>query len=199
VDEAVFKSIVNANKTLIDTAAPIMQSVFGIVKRSHFMLVLTDAVGYILVSIGDEEVMSKTRDMRYQTGVLWNSMSVGTNAISVALDYDTAIQMVGPEHYCRSHHGWTCSAAPIHGANGEVVGCLNMSGDYTAAHDHTLGLVLAAAYGIEAQLSVLHSREVLQSALEVSPDAIVLVAPITAPSGATPPPSSFSAWTTTAL
>jgi transcriptional regulator of acetoin/glycerol metabolism len=175
VDEAVFKSIVNANKTLIDTAAPIMQSVFGIVKRSHFMLVLTDAVGYILVSIGDEEVMSKTRDMRYQTGVLWNSMSVGTNAISVALDYDTAIQMVGPEHYCSSHHGWTCSAAPIHGANGEVVGCLNMSGDYTAAHDHTLGLVLAAAYGIEAQLSVLHSREVLQSALEVSPDAIVLV------------------------
>jgi len=175
VDEVVFKSIVNANKTLIDTAAPIMQSVFGIVKRSHFMLVLTDAVGYILVSIGDEEVMSKTRDMRYQTGVLWNSMSVGTNAISVALDYDTAIQMVGPEHYCSSHHGWTCSAAPIHGANGEVVGCLNMSGDYAAAHDHTLGLVLAAAYGIEAQLSVLHSREVLQSALEVSPDAIVLV------------------------
>lgn len=175
VDPAVFQSILDANKTLIDTATPIMQSVFGIVKRSHFMLVLTDAVGYILVSIGDEEVMSKTRDMRYEKGVLWNCMSVGTNAISVALDYDTAIQMVGPEHYCRSHHGWTCSAAPIHGANGEVVGCLNMSGDAGAAHEHTLGLVLAAAYGIEAQLAVLSSREVLQSALEVSPDGIVLV------------------------
>ena len=39
VDPAVFQSILDANKTLIDTATPIMQSVFGIVKRSHFMAV----------------------------------------------------------------------------------------------------------------------------------------------------------------
>lgn len=175
VDEAVFSSIREANKTLIDTAVPIMQSVFEIVKRSHFLLVLTDAVGYILEARGDETVMAKTRDMRYVPGALWNSISVGTNAISVALDYDTAIQMVGPEHYCRSHHGWTCSASPIHGANGEVIGCLNMSGDANKAHDHTLGLVLAAVYGIEGQLSLLRSGEIMQAALEVSPDCIVLV------------------------
>ena len=175
VDDAVFQSIRDANKTLIDVAQPIIQSVFEIVKRSHFMLVLTDAVGYILESIGDEEVMSKTKDMRYVPGALWNCQSVGTNAISVALDYDTAIQMVGPEHYCRSHHGWTCSAAPIHGENGEVIGCINMSGDADKAHDHTLGLVLAAVYGIEGQMSLLRSREVLRTALEVSPDSIMLV------------------------
>ena len=99
VADAVFQSIKDANRTLTDTAMPIMHSVFEIVQRSHFMLVLTDAVGYILVSIGDEMIMSKTRDMRYVAGALWNSQSVGTNAISVALDYDTAIQMVGPEHY----------------------------------------------------------------------------------------------------
>jgi len=175
VADAVFQSIKDANRTLIDTAMPIMHSVFEIVQRSHFMLVLTDAVGYILVSIGDEMIMSKTRDMRYVAGALWNSQSVGTNAISVALDYDTAIQMVGPEHYCRSHHGWTCSAAPIHGENGEVIGCINMSGDADKAHDHTLGLVLAAVYGIEGQMSLLRSREILRTALEVSADGIMLV------------------------
>jgi transcriptional regulator of acetoin/glycerol metabolism len=174
VDDAVFSSIREANKTLINTAVPIMQSVFEIVKRSHFLLVLTDAVGYILEARGDETVMAKTRDMRYVPGALWNSMSVGTNAISVALDYDTAIQMVGPEHYCRSHHGWTCSAAPIHGTNGEVIGCLNMSGDAGQAHDHTLGVVLAAVYGIEGQISLLRSGEIMRSALEVSPDSIIL-------------------------
>jgi len=175
VADAVFQSIKDANRTLIDTAMPIMHSVFEIVQRSHFMLVLTDAVGYILVSIGDEMIISKTRDMRYVAGALWNSQSVGTNAISVALDYDTAIQMVGPEHYCRSHHGWTCSAAPIHGENGEVIGCINMSGDADKAHDHTLGLVLAAVYGIEGQMSLLRSREILRTALEVSADGIMLV------------------------
>lgn len=175
VDDAVFASIRAANKTLIDTALPIMQSVFEIVERSHFLLVLTDSVGYILESIGDETIMNKTLDMRFVPGALWSNLDVGTNAISVALDSDTAIRMAGPEHFCRSHHAWTCSAAPIHGVDGEVIGCLNMSGDVSAAHEHTLGLVLAAAYGIEAQLSLQRSATLMRAALEGSADSIVLL------------------------
>lgn len=185
VDDAVFQSIKDANRTLIDTAMPIMQSVFEIVERSHFMLVLTDAVGYILVSIGDEMIMSKTRDMRYVAGALWNSQSVGTNAISVALDYDTAIQMVGPEHYCRSHHCWTCSAAPIHGENGEVIGCINMSGDADKAHDHTLGLVLAAVYGIEDRCRCCAAAKSCAPRWRSAPTALCWWVRITIPSGAT--------------
>ena len=175
VGDAVFASIRAANRGLIETALPIMQSVFEIVARSHFLLVLTDSVGYILESIGDETIMTKTRDMRFVPGALWSNLSVGTNAISVALDADTAIQIVGPEHYCRPHHGWTCSAAPIHGADGEIIGCLNMSGDVSGAHDHTLGLVLAAAYGIEAQLSLQRNVRLMQAALDGSADSIVLL------------------------
>ncbi len=139
------------------------------------MLVLTDSVGYILEYIGDETIINRTLDMRFVPGALWSNLSVGTNAISVALDCDMAIQLVGPEHFCRSHHAWTCSAAPIHGADGEIIGCLNMSGDVNAAHDHTLGLVLAAAYGIEAQLSLLRTAELMKSALEGSADSIILL------------------------
>ncbi|MEG1632755.1 MAG: sigma-54-dependent Fis family transcriptional regulator [Oscillospiraceae bacterium] len=175
VEDDVFQSIRSANKALIDTALPIMQSVFEIVERSHFLLVLTDGAGYILEAIGDETVRVKTRDMRFVQGALWSNLSVGTNAISVALDCDTAIQMVGPEHYCRSHHGWTCSAAPIHGANGDVIGCLNLSGDASAVHDHTLGVVLAAVYGIEGQLSLLRSAEIMRAALEGSVDSILFL------------------------
>lgn len=175
VGDEVFASIRAANKTLIETALPIMQSVFEIVERSHFLLVLTDSVGYILEYIGDETIINRTLDMRFVPGALWSNLGVGTNAISVALDGDTAIQMVGPEHFCRSHHGWTCSAAPIHGVDGEVIGCLNMSGDVTAAHEHTLGLVLAAAYGIEAQLSLLRNADMMKSALDGSADSIVLL------------------------
>jgi len=175
VGDDVFASIRAANKTLIETALPIMQGVFEIVERSHFLLVLTDSVGYILEYIGDETIINRTLDMRFVPGALWSNLSVGTNAISVALDFDTAIQLVGPEHFCRTHHAWTCSAAPIHGVDGEIIGCLNMSGDVDAAHDHTLGLVLAAAYGIEAQLSLLRTAGLMRSALEGSADSIVLL------------------------
>ena len=175
VDDVVFKSICAANQTLIDTALPIMQSVFEIVKKSHFLLVLTDSVGYVLKTIGDENVLLRTEDLRFAPGALWNSAQVGTNAISAALDYDIPIQTVGPEHYCRGHHGWTCSAAPIHGINGEVIGCINMSGDVSAAHDHTLGLVLATAFGIEGHLRLLHNVEIMRAALEGSADGILLL------------------------
>lgn len=83
--------------------------------------------------------------------------------------------MVGPEHYCRTHHSWTCSAAPIHGINGEVIGCFNMSGDASGVHDHTLAVVLAAVYGIEGKLSLLHNAEIMRAALEGSADGIVLL------------------------
>ena len=148
VDDAVFQSIREANSTLIDTALPIMQSIFDIVRRTGFLMVLTDSAGYVLETMGDESIMERTEDLRFVPGALWSNLSVGTNAISVALDCDTPIQMVGPEHYCRTHHGWTCSAAPIHGLNGEVIGCFNMSGDVSGVHDHTLAVVLAAVYGI---------------------------------------------------
>ena len=113
VDDEVFRSIRQANTRLIDAAMPIMHSVFDIVRRTGFLMVLTDSAGYVLETMGDESIMSKTMDLRFVSGALWDNQSVGTNAISVALDSDIAIQMVGAEHYCRTHHGWTCSAAPM--------------------------------------------------------------------------------------
>ena len=175
VDEEVFRSIREANARLIDAAMPIMQSVFDIVRRTGFLMVLTDGAGYVLETMGDESIMTKTRDLRFIPGALWDNQSVGTNAISVALDYNTAIQMAGAEHYCRTHHGWTCSAAPIHGYDGEVIGCINMSGEAAGVHDHTLAVVLSAAIGIEGKLSLLHSAELMRSALEGSADSIVLL------------------------
>ena len=175
VDDEVFRSIREANSHLIEAAMPIMQSVFDIVRRTGFLMVLTDSVGYVLETMGDERIMAKTEDLRFVPGALWDNQSVGTNAISVALDYNTAIQMAGAEHYCRTHHGWTCSAAPIHGPDGEVIGCINMSGDAEQVNDHTLAVVLAAAIGIEGKLSILQSAELMRSALEGSADSIVLL------------------------
>ena len=174
-DETVFRSILAENKDLLETALPVMQSVYEIVEQSHFLLVLTDSVGYILETIGDPAVQEMTKDLRFQKGALWSDLEVGSNAIGIALDYDTVIQTIGPEHYCVSHHNWTCSAAPIHGANGEVIGCLDLSGDVQGAHPHTLGLVVAAAFSIETMLKRLQSDRLMREVLDGSDRSIVLL------------------------
>ena len=68
VDEEVFRSIREANAQLIDAAMPIMQSVFDIVRRTGFLMVLTDGAGYVLETMGDESIMTKTRDLRFIPG-----------------------------------------------------------------------------------------------------------------------------------
>ncbi|MDR1933367.1 MAG: sigma-54-dependent Fis family transcriptional regulator [Spirochaetales bacterium] len=175
VDPRVYQDIREQNESLWETARPIMQSVFEIVERSHFLLVLTDSAGYVLETIGDQVVAGKAEDLRFTPGNLWTNLEVGSNAIGAALKYDRAVQMVGAEHYCVTHHGWTCSAAPIHGLDGKVAGCLNMSSDCSAAHPHTLGLVVAAAFGIEQQLFSLHSSRLMRMALDSNSDCILLL------------------------
>ena len=60
-----------------------MRSVFQIVQDTSYLMVLTDSVGYILETMGDEEILIKSENMRFGKGRLWNSLEVGTNAISV--------------------------------------------------------------------------------------------------------------------
>jgi len=176
VDDAIFQSILAENRILIETALPIMQSVFDVMRQSNFTLVLTDSVGYILECIGDEAAMFANRKCHFEKGCLWSNLSVGTNAISVALDSNCVVQMVGPEHYCRSHHSGICSAAPIHNADGEVIGCLNLSGSITPSHPHSMGLILAAVQGIEGKLALRQTTELMRASLEHHEDSVLLLA-----------------------
>lgn len=175
IDEAIFQSILAENRVLLETAQPIMQSVYDVLCQSRFTLVLTDSVGYILECIGTKEALDSNMSFHFTKGTLWNNLSVGTNAISAALDQDTAIQMVGAEHYCRSHHMGICSAAPIHNPAGEVIGCLDLTGRGTVPHPHSLGLVIAAAQGIEGKLALRQTAETMRAALESGEDSILFL------------------------
>jgi len=59
-----------------------------------------------------------------------SELVVGTNGIGIALSAGKSIQILGPEHYNIYHHNWTCFAAPIYDPSGNIVGVVNMSGNY---------------------------------------------------------------------
>lgn len=176
IDKDVFRSILNENRELIDIAIPIMQSVYDIINDSGFFFVLTDSVGYVLETMGDSLTDEMQDVLNFKVGALWSDLQVGSNAIGIALDYDTPIQTMGAEHFCRVQHGWTCSAAPIHGMNGELVGCIDLSCDnYRKKNPHTLGLVVAAAFSIEGMLKQKRTTKLLHSTLNESAESIVVL------------------------
>ncbi|MCS4464332.1 PAS domain-containing protein [Clostridium botulinum] len=108
----------------------------------------------MLKIIGDKEVMDIANNLNMVVGAFMSENSIGTNAMGTAIKEDIPIQISEREHFIKAYHRWTCSAAPIHDINGDIIGCLNLTGDRDRVHSHTLGLVVAAVKSIENQINV---------------------------------------------
>ena len=163
-NDKLLQRIIKKNKDLIEIAKPFMKELANLVKNSNFAVVLTDSRGMIMEFAGDQEITDRALKLKFSPGAYWSEEKVGTNAIGTAIKIDRPLQVIGAEHYCQKHHVWTCSAAPIHNQNGDLIGVLDMSGKCQDAHPHTLGMVVSAAKSIENQLSLIEKNRELKKA-----------------------------------
>jgi len=167
---------------LVKIARSAMENLYCFVRGSGFEIVLSDPHAYLLEVIGDREILSMASKVQLCPGGNWHESAKGTNAIGTAIMEKQPVQILAWEHFCRPNHFLTCSAAPIFDPEGEMVGVLNISGDYRYANAHTLGMVVAAVNAIEKQLC-LHkvtsklyvSYKYSQTLLESISDGIVSV------------------------
>jgi len=146
------KDVLHASQHLIKIARPFIHNLYGFVKGSGFQVVLADNDGLIVEAIGDPEIIKKTKQVQLCPGGLWSESVKGTNAIGTAILEKKPIQIFAREHFCQPHHYLTCSASPIFDPEGQMIGVLDITGDYKAFNPHTLSLVVAAVSAIENQL-----------------------------------------------
>ncbi len=139
---------------LIEVARPFMSSLHRLVVGSGFIVILADERGRVMEIIGDEDALDRASLVNLVPGSSWSEHHVGTNGIGTALASMAPLQVSGYEHYCERFHTWTCSAAPILDERGQTLGALQMSGPSTRTHAHTLGMVVAAAEAIRAQMRI---------------------------------------------
>jgi transcriptional regulator of acetoin/glycerol metabolism len=137
------------NRFLFQHAAPVMETLYGQIINTHSMVLLTSAKGFVLHSLGDTDFLEKASRVALLPGVDWSEKSKGTNAIGTALKEEQAIIVHGNQHYMNANKSLTCSCAPIVDPFGEVIGALDVSGDYRSFHQHTMALVRMSAQMIE--------------------------------------------------
>jgi len=137
---------------LVKIARSAIENLYSFVRGSGFEIVLSDPHAYLLEVVGDREILSMASKVQLCPGGNWHESAKGTNAIGTAIMEKQPVQILAWEHFCRPNHFLTCSAAPIFDPEGEMVGVLNISGDYRYANAHTLGMVVAAVNAIEKQL-----------------------------------------------
>lgn len=137
------------NRRLFAHAAPVMELLFDQIAKTQSMVVLTDAQGTILHSIGDEDFLEKAAKVALAPGVNWAECTKGTNAIGTALVDETATLVHADEHFMHANHFLTCQASPILDPRGNILGVLDVTGDRHGYHPHTMGLVKMSARMIE--------------------------------------------------
>ena len=137
------------HQELMQHAAPVMETLHQQIIDTESMVVLTDAQGVVLHSIGDDSFDQQASKVALRPGVNWSEAQKGTNAIGTAIYEKQPVVVHGDQHFLRANHGLTCSASPIFAPAGDLLGVLDVTGDYRGFHKHTMGLVRMSAQMIE--------------------------------------------------
>jgi hypothetical protein len=145
----------------LSEAMPILRNgLLTLAEEAGHIMVVVDADGKVLWRDGSASVRRRADGLGFLEGVDWHENCVGTNAIGTALVARRPVQVYSAEHYVRTHHAWTCAAAPLHDPrDGHLMGVVDLSGPAPSVHATTLALVDAVAKLAEAQLRMTHMAE----------------------------------------
>lgn len=143
------------------TSLPVLRSgLASLAEESAHIMVVVDADGQVLWRDGSSGVRRRADALGFTEGMCWHEDVVGTNAIGTSLVEDRPVQVYSAEHYVRTHHPWTCAAAPLHDPrDGRLLGAVDLSGPASTVHATALSLVDAVARLAEAQLRNDHLAE----------------------------------------
>jgi len=139
-------------RELLRQARPVMEYLYGQVRGSGSMVILADDQGLLIESLGDPEFLKRAERVALQPGACWHEQGRGTNAIGTALAEGQPVAVHGSEHFLDCNRFLTCTAAPVMGSDGRLLGVIDISGHHSARHPHTLGLVQTASHMIENRL-----------------------------------------------
>lgn len=132
-----------------------------VIMGTDFLVTLTNQNGEILEIVGDPDIIEMAGGNNYVRGASRATSAVGTNAIGLACDIGTAVQVSGCEHYHQLHHNWSCAAAPIFGPEGDLLGVICFSGKFGQLQRHTMGMAVAAARAIEREMAITTTNRTL--------------------------------------
>ncbi|MBV8433308.1 MAG: helix-turn-helix domain-containing protein [Candidatus Eremiobacteraeota bacterium] len=151
--EAEIGELKECNELLLRVAAPIVEQLVRELGDCGYAIILADRNGTVLQVHGDPAIRRRLEKLELRLGGRWNEDSAGTNAIGTALADERAIQLLAGEHYCEGWTGLHCTGAPIRDPDGgEIVGVLDLTGDYRLIRGYLLALTAQSALDIEDEL-----------------------------------------------
>ncbi len=130
-----------------------MTQIGELLSGAEAMLILTDADGVILETVGDNSTLTKASKINLSVGGLWSEHASGTNGIGTAIWAGQPVYVHGEEHFCEGMKAWSCAAAPIRDPiDRSIVGVINLSGLTRIFQKHNAAFAATVARDIEVAL-----------------------------------------------
>ncbi len=152
IDRQRVRGLLETHAELLDAARDELADLAASVADAGYAVLLTDVQGNALAVDGAIAQRSGPLRSAFRTGVDLSEAAIGTNAMAVAMREAQPIRVQGPEHFYTEAQIFHCSAAPVFGAQGAVVGAVDVSRDLPGMRDSALWLAARCAHRIEKRL-----------------------------------------------
>ncbi|PRX20630.1 regulatory LuxR family protein [Orenia metallireducens] len=139
LEENKLREELNKKKLLISIFRESINEINDCVDQNHIFL-LINSQGFLL-----DVISKKLEDNCFlKAGISFAEDSIGTNAISLAMNLKEEIYLISEEHYCNFFKEWNCFALPIW-IEGDIVGYIDISVIDSQMKDLQKGLI---AFGL---------------------------------------------------
>lgn len=152
VGNAERRRVRDAHGVLIDQASPDMQQLRLAMRSPNWVVLLTDAEGTIVHSLGQHEQAPRELRLPLHCGRRLLESELGTQAPGVALHSGRAAVVCGGQHYLDELERFNCVAAPVWQPDGTLAGILDITGFDIPMDPGALDRVWRAATSIENRL-----------------------------------------------
>ena len=122
-----------------------MLTLYQQIAGSNFLIAFAAPDGVLLDAMADPSFRKAARNASIRPGTLWAEETRGTNALGTVARTGQPLTVHGGEHFFAHYGSLTCTAAPILGPDGTVVGVLDASSHCGSRQQHTQALVGMAA------------------------------------------------------
>jgi DNA-binding CsgD family transcriptional regulator len=134
-------------------AEPVVSQLAQDIEGSGIGVVVCDEQGRVIGRTAAESAIVRLLDrINLAPGFDYGEDRVGTNAIGTAVANASPSVVTGTEHFAEALTGMACSASPITGPDGNVVGVIDLTCESDHASPLMLGLVKGAARDVEQRL-----------------------------------------------
>ena len=78
------------------------------------LIVISDENGYLLDTLGDKTIRSTMSQLGIKSGIQFSQEDMGTNVVSLTLEQNNPVQLIGSNHYHTFLHNSACYGVPFH-------------------------------------------------------------------------------------